>query len=561
MMQKLWTNSETRYLNPVKLLVDLVKPQNLVLIAGRGTAKTTDIIAERAIDVCYDMPRSPLAFISDTYVNLLTNIVPAVILGWEERKKWKEGYHFVVDKAPPDHWPKPFIKTFNYKHTISTFLGNKFFLISLDRPSISAGISVVHHFMDETKYHPESKVSKLMPTLRGDAMLYSQSHYFMGQTICTDMPNPAVGEHDWMLRLEKNMNRRQIKMILQTAMEVNRLQIELMDSRGDKQKEQEITQELNEWLVRLRRARQGSTLFHTVSSYANADILTAAYFEKLYKSLDYEEFKVSVLSLRGTLSRGERFYGKLGPQHFYTDGYDYEYYDQYGIRDNVSLTSRGLRYCDPTKPLEGGLDMGNMISLVIGQDQGKVYRVLKNMYVIPDQWIREIADKFLSYFAPHQNKVIKLWYDRAANAYQAQKEDFATKVKYCIEHRDYHGKSEPTGWKVILMSRNQKNITHQEEYDLMNELMGGGNPHLPKLQIDQYECKELKSSLELAPVVKDPRSGMLKKDKRSEKLPHARLPMESTNMSDAFKYLLCRESLLRLVKKRTRGLLGDPNVY
>jgi hypothetical protein len=81
-------------------------------------------------------------------------------------------------------------------------------------------------------------------------------------------------------------------------------------------------------------------------------------------------------------------------------------------------------------------------------------------------------------------------------------------------------------------------------YDLMNVVMDETDNRLPKLLIDQFNCKELKSSLELAPA--KPGTGMEKvqKDKSSEKLPAHRLPMESTNMSDAFKYLMCRKEWL-----------------
>ena len=105
-------DSEIRYANWIKTIIDLIKPKNLVFIGGRGTAKSTDIIAERSIDICYDMPRAPFAFVADTYVNLMTNIVPAILLGWE-RKKWfeydpvKNFGHYVVDSQPPSGWPQP----------------------------------------------------------------------------------------------------------------------------------------------------------------------------------------------------------------------------------------------------------------------------------------------------------------------------------------------------------------------------------------------------------------------------------------------------------------------
>ena len=557
--------TEIRYSNQVKMLIDLIKPKNLVFIGGRGTAKSTDIIAERAIDICHEMPRAPFAFVADTYVNLMTNIVPAILLGWE-RKKWfeydeKSGFgHYIVDKQPPGNWPLPYIKTFDYKHTISTFLGNKFFLLSLDRSSISAGISVVHHFIDECKFAREDRVSKLFPTLRGDSLMYGNSPYFMGQTFCTDMPNPNLGEYDWIFRLEKNMNKKQIITILQAALVVNEINIDINNAIRE-ERDDSVIQNLKKlhakWLDRYRKMRYGSTFFHIVSSFANADVLTINYFKNLFESLELEEFKSSVLSIKATLEKNVRFYGNLKSTHFYEDSYNYAYYDQFGILDNVSQSSQGLKYIRHDQLLEAGFDAGNMMSIVIGQEQGSTYRVLKNMYVLSPQWIQDLASQFLSFFEKHQRKTIHLYYDRSANQYSKSKQDFATKLKQSIE---YHSTGKPTGWNVVLMSVGQANINHSEEFDLMNELMSGRNKHLPDLQIDLHECRELKSSLEIAPLTKDGR-GNIKKDKRSEKLDPKRLPMESTNFSDAFKYLLCRKKYLKIVKsKHSISSFGDVSV-
>ncbi len=547
--------SEIRYANWIKSVIDLIKPKNLVLIAGRGTAKSTDIIAERSIDVCYDMPRGPFAFVGDTYVNLMTNVIPGVLLGWE-RKKWyeynKESHfgHYVVDTAPPDHWPLPYIKTFNYKHTISTFLGNKFFLLSLDRASISAGISVVHHFSDETKFQREDRMSKLFPTLRGDSVLYGNSHYFMGQTFCTDMPNPNSGEHDWLLRLEKNMNKEQIINIIQTALVVNELNIKLIRAKKNEfvspKQIRSIEKQIENWSVRLNKIRQNSTFFYIVSSFANADILTMNYFKNLIETLEFEEFKSSVLSIKATLEKGSRFYANLNSTHFYLDGYNYKYYDKFGLLDNIKQSSEGLKYINHDKLIEAGFDAGNMMSLVFGQEQNNVYRIFKALYVLTPEWIRELANKFIEFFKNHKAKTLHLYYDRSANQYNKAKQDFATKLKQNIE---IDAISKPTGWHVVLMSVGQGNITHSEEFDLMTELMSGKNKHLPNLLIDAHECKELKSSLELAPLIKDSR-GNIKKDKSSEKLASHRLPSESTNFSDAFKYLICRKKYLKIVKHR-----------
>ena len=549
--------ADVKYANWISTLVDIIKPTNLYLFGGRGMAKSTEILAKRSIDIIYDMPRASFAFVSDTYVNLMTNIIPAIMLGWEGRIY--EGYHYVADIPPPDHWKKPLIKTFSYKHTISTFNGCKFFLTSLDRPSSNAGISVVHHFGDEAKYLQWDKLSKLFPTLRGDYALYGHSHYFMGQTFCSDMADPMAGESDWMLRMEKNMDKAHIIRIIQAAMILNEINLELYNAEQkgeDPERIILIRKNQARWAERVRKIRQDSTFFYIVSSFANADILTLKYFENLLATLTFEEFKTSVLSIKKTLEQGARFYGALEDKHFYADGYNYDYYDKFGIRDNVSQTSAGLRYIEHDKILEGGFDAGNMMSLVIGQQQGDVYRVLKGLYTINPESIRELGDKFIQFFEPHKRKVLHLYHDRSTNAYRKIGRDIASQLKHDIE---YNRLGQRSGWTVQLMSVGQGNITHSDEFNLMNIMMGEKDKRLPKLLIDKFECKELKSQLEITPVSKRP-NGEIIKVKKGDKLPPNRLALESTNFCDAFKYMMCRQTWLAMARQKRGITFGSLNI-
>ena len=219
-------SSEFRFSNWISALIDMAKPTNLYLYGGRGTAKSTDILAKRIIDIIYDMPGAPFAFVADTYVNLITNILPHIFIGLD-RMKFFENYHYVIEQRPPEHWPKPMVKTYDFKHTITTFNGCKFFLKSLDRPSINAGISVVHQFGDESKYLQKEKLSKFFPTLRGDLIKFGHSHYYLGQTFCSDMPDPNFGESDWMDRMAARMDKKQIMKIIQVAQIVNDFNLKL----------------------------------------------------------------------------------------------------------------------------------------------------------------------------------------------------------------------------------------------------------------------------------------------------------------------------------------------
>jgi hypothetical protein len=546
---------EIQYSSWIKMLIDLISPQNLYLVGGRGVAKSSDILAERSLNVIYDMPRASFAFVSDTYVNLLSNILPAIQDGWT-RKKFYDGVHYVVNKPPPDSWALPFVPTITFQHTISCFNGSKFLLKSLDRPSINAGISVAHHFGDEAKYLKKDKLNRLFPTLRGDAVLLRHSPYFMGQTFCTDMPNGAYGDDTWILDMQKKMDKTMIEKIVQTAMVVNDIQLKIMYA---KRKSTGVTtlrylnNQLLLWQSRLNKIRHNSTYFHVVSSFANCDILTLDYFKNLLSTLGPEEFRTSVLSLPGSLSVESRFYFNLNENNFYQDSYNYAATNAFALSNTVPLSSGGLKHCIEDQPLEAGFDAGNMMSLLIGQDQGNVMRALKFMYTLVPEFIEHLAWKFLDYFSDHKTKLLFLYYDRSANAYGLAKKDFASQLKQAIETRD--GKR--TGWNVMLMSLSQRNIEHWQEYKLVNEMLSGRNKDLPQILIDGFECRELKSSLELAPM--DKSKGKIVKVKKSEKLPLKRLPLESTNASDAFKYWICRKRFIQILKGKTVAI-GDPKV-
>jgi len=288
-----------------------------------------------------------------------------------------------------------------------------------------------------------------------------------------------------------------------------------------------------------------------------ADILTVNYFIRQLEKLGIEDFKTTILSMKKKLEPGQMFYGNLTAGHFFYDGYDYDnYYDKL---DKITLenhTSAGLKYLRKNEPLDIGFDAGNMMSLIIGQEQPGVNRVVKELHTISPELIPDLARKFKDFFKDHLMKVVYLWPDRAAYQYKKIHHDFASKLKYSIEHTD---DGRPTGWRVEFMNIGQANITHADEFELMNEFMGGKNKDLPRLWIDGNECKCLKSSLELAKVRKNAK-GEIEKVKSSEKLSPHRLAMESTNFSDAFKYYLCRRKYMAIVNKKRRAKMGSVGI-
>lgn len=541
--------AEYQYVNPAGMFFEVVDPTNLYIIAGRATGKTTSIQARRSVRISKAMPGAYFAFVGDYYSNLLSNTVPSMIKGWNDMGL-KEGVHYVTNERPPAHFDKPYKTPMSYKHTISFYTGCFYKLVSMDVVSSMAGDSYQHIFGDEVKYLDKSKVDKLLPAARGERLRFGGSHYYLGKTFTTDMPNLLnVNEYDWILDQEKNMNVEQVEQIIQASLIVNEIKKAMVAAFLNKDANEFAKQKRNfyRWNQRLAKVRLNSTLFHVISTFANADILQLEWFEEQLKVLGPEQFRPSILSMKHEIKQGEKFYPFLGMEHFYEDGILQNFFFNYGFGDKVEITADGLKYLNPRQKLEAGVDFGDMMSMVVGQEQGWTQRILKNFYTL-EQSETFIAKQFLDFFRNHKMKVLDMYYDRSGNQHHKTGRDWATAMKNAIEMPD----GKPSGWRVNLMSVGQATILQEEEFNLMRMVMSETNTRLPKLKICLQQCRELKSSMEVAKQIIKPdlKTGVrrIHKNKSSEQITMERRPMWSTNMSDALKYYMCRPKYMAIMK-------------
>ncbi|WP_282635787.1 hypothetical protein [Sphingobacterium thalpophilum] len=571
------------YMNWLAQMALMILPKFLYMVLGRGSAKTTEIVVERLIAMAEDMPGAPIVWVSDTYSNLQKNVLPSVLEGLE-RKGYREGIHYVLGKQPPEfseaekedlppelreHFWKPYNRLVTYKHTMIWYTGLNVTFGSLDRPASLAGRSYVHVIGDEVKYFPEHKIANLMKALRGYIVKYGKSPFYLGHTFTTDMPNPAnIGEYDWILKQVNKMRKWGILRVLKAAFVLNEAIQERIyyQQRNDLEEAAKKLRTEERWRERWRMARMhkdGSTLFFIASSLVNVDILTPNWFADAVAS-DLGDVDTAILSLKPSLESGERFYANISDIHFYKDGLDPKWHDRFGINDTADC--RELKYLNRKKAIEAGLDFGNMMSLTIGQPKpGNEYRILKFMHVLSPKHIVHLAAEFREYFSTQEEKTLNLYYDRAGNNQKEAGIDQATAFKNAMEwvENEQTKHRARTGWKVNLLSRNQGIIPQQEEYIFMQTIFGGFNKKLPKISIDMYQCKCLKASLELARTkIKPTKTGgkMITKNKTSESLPIHRLPMESTNPSDSFKYLMMRREWRALVKSKATNIEDTSSV-
>ena len=548
------------YINQYAMLAALTMPQNFIGVLGRASAKTTQFQAMRIQQAVQECPGAPFVWVTDTYSNLHKNVIPSVLeglrfLGWELDRE------FIIDRQPPIEWQRRMYNVIDkYKQVMTFWNGFTFTFVSLDQPSIGAGRSYVGLFGDEVKYWPEEKFTNIRKAVRGYRARYGDSPWYRSLSLTTDMPNPNhIGEYTWVMKLAKLMDKKKIKTLLQTGRVLNEARRRYADvlPAGDDHAIELARRNMQRWQERWNELRKGSTLFMVASTLINADVLGEEFFQEELKA-GLEGIDTNLLSIPVKLEAGQRFYTTLTAHDFYTDGSDNSVIDQhdYGWEEDCSV----LRYLDPLKPLEGGMDDGNMKSMVLGQHRGREYRLLKELYTLPPENERQLADKFLQYFAPHKTKILRLYFDRAMNNYQRQGNDMARRIKQAIE---VDADGQRTGWRVQLMSRGQGDIYSHTEYNFFSALFSGQlNRRLFRLRIDAHNCQNLKMEMENTPtmVAEDKRTGRkdIRKQKKGDKLPLHRLPQESTNLTDAMKYLIMRPDWVNVWKASQKNMLIDP---
>lgn len=553
-------SQQNRYINQYAMVAALSMPQNFIGVLGRASAKTTQFQAmriQRAVEEC---PGAPFVWVCDTYSNLHKNVIPSVLeglrfLGWEENT------HFVIDRQPPEAWQRQMYNVVDkFKQVMTFWNGFTFTFVSLDRPSIGAGRSYVGLFGDEVKYWPEAKFANIRKAVRGYRARYGDSPWYRSLSLTTDMPNPNhIGEHTWVMKLCKLMDKERVKLLLQVGMAVNEERRRLVRAMqtDDLQEQRNAERSLRRWEERWTELRRGTTLFMVASTLINADVLGEEFFsEELQSGL--EGVDTNLLSIPQKLSADQKFYPTLSARDFYHDGVRIDVLEQHAY--GWEQDSSALRYLDPGRPIDGGMDDGNMKSMVFGQQQGHEYRVMKELFTLPPDNERQLADQFLRYFAPHRTKLLRLYYDRAMNNYLRVGTSAIQRIKTAIETRADGTRS---GWRVQLMSVGQGNIYSNQEYQFFSALFARDlQTRLFTLHIDAQNCLCLKAEMESAPVrvVEDKRTGRkdLRKDKRGEKLPVRRLPMESTNLTDALKYLIMRRQWVNVWQNVGKTSALDP---
>ncbi|MGM9763350.1 MAG: hypothetical protein ACI3ZQ_04960 [Candidatus Cryptobacteroides sp.] len=518
------------YMNKVQALANAVDPNKLIGALGRGTGKTTGITAPRAIRVASLMPRETSIISHNSFVALMTNVIPVLLGAFRQdikmqdgttRPMMKEGFDFVVgEKDLPHHFEKPRYPVLEPERCIIFANGHVLRAVAVDRADSIAGSSIVHGIFEEMKYSNGEKLrSRIIPAIRtsriGAGSDVHKCHLHGGITGVSDIGRVSIGESNWFTDYEKQMNRELIEDILSLALYVNRAQVNLQN--GQKSRISESV--LKKWAPLLSEMRKSAVLYIRASTFINRDVLGYDYFKTQMDLLQMSEFLSSICSI-GDRNRDNLFFELWDDaKHTYEDSYKYSSLDKLTLKSTFVIDASCLQYYDPTDKIEIGYDPGNFASMLVGQEKPREneYRILKEFFVYAPDDIPELARQFNAYFGPAaRNRRIDLYYDRAGNKKNEKRanETDAKTLKSALE---------AYGWSVQLMNLGQRTIFYWEHHRLWKRLLAENENKIPRIRIDSNECPNLVSAMYYCKKI--PGSSPVELDKSPEK--NVRIDMQA----------------------------------
>ena len=524
------------YQNTTQALATVIDPNKLIVVAGRGTGKTTHVTAPRILRVAGSMPRETSIISHKSYVALFSNVIPAILEFFRSdrggnRTLLTEGIDYVVgEKDLPKHFRQPRYPVLNPERSIVFANGHVLQAVSIDRPDSIAGSSIVHAFFEEMKYSDGEKLrSRIIPAIRtsriGDGSAAYRSYLHGGITGVSDIGRMSIGEDNWFTDYEKKVDAQLISDIVTLSLYINREEIRKRNGAA-------IVASIGKYRDILSSLRRKATYYIRVSTFINRDVLGFDYFRTQKEMLSMSEFLSSICSI-GDRNRDNLFFELWDEdRHAYDDSYKYETVARLNIKETFRLDASYLKYFDSAEKLLIGYDPGSFASIVVAQEKKgeNTLRVLKEFFVFPPQDIPDLAAQFNTFFASSRFRRIDLYYDRAGN----RKNDRRANE---TDAREMKSELEKYGWIVTLKNLGQATIYHWQHHRLWKRLLAEDERSVPKIRIDANECPNLVSAMYCCKKV--PGSSPVELDKTPEKKVDIRLQAGLTpQIPSALTYLV-----------------------
>jgi len=483
------------HFNKPQLRSSLIGANEETAIWGRGTGKSTGLIAPRSIECIFSMPRSRGVFVGETYLQLVERTLPPVIQGWEEMG-YERDVDFILFKQPPKDWPTPYVGPLKPDHTIYWRNGTVISLVSQDRPGTSNGMSVDWIIGDEAKLLNKQRLDEeLLPTNRGNERYFRGIPVHHSVLYATDMPTSPKAK--WLLESEKQQDPELIRLILA-------VRVAMFDAYRKRQRAR-YHRLLKQW----NQLRSIAVYHSRASTLDNVEVLGMKFIRRLKRTLPDLVFQTSVLNLPITqVEHG--FYALLDEDYHCYNDVDYTFVDSLNLylpNDDSIIDCRKDGDLDRTRPLSMSIDYNASINpMCVGQRFGQYLRFQNAPYVVHPMRLKDLVTETCKYYQPYPTKEIDFFYDHTMVGTSA-----TSTLSYMDETQELFDKK---GWKMNLI-----NIGHTPSpyarYLLWGYGFAGDDTRFLQPRINRSNCKYLIMSMQQAALKQV--GDEYKKDKSDER--------------------------------------------
>ena len=447
--------------------------KHIYLEMTRGSGKTF-IFAKRMLDLCKEMPKSSIALVGPTYVQILNKTLPSAIEGLAMFGFYQD-VDYVIGRSGKKHgFEMPFQPPQQWNNIIHFSNGTIFQLVSLDNPNSGRGLNAYAEMGDEAlTLDPDKLGVNVKATNRSKKKEFEKSRLLGSEFYVSSTPITKKGQ--WFVEKEKEA----------------------------KLKPKEI-------------------LFLSATSKSNPHI-QADYEERMKTAFTSNViYEAEILNIRPK-SVKDGFYANINPnRHYYLSNND-TYLESVDISKKYKSSSLQDNDIDFHSPLILSFDFGVFNSMVISQAFDNEYRVLNSLHVHNPKLLDDLLiDEFIPYYRLHKWKVAYIYgghdgHNRLANSSRTlfeQIKDILTKH----------------GWTVYVQAKKVA-PSHADKYLLINAMLKETEPNLPVIRINEQNNPDLIKALESAEA-KEGLKG-IEKNKSSER--NQSIPQEhATHYTDAF---------------------------
>ncbi|MGV3560772.1 hypothetical protein [Larkinella arboricola] len=455
---KLSTNrANLVYVFPKQKLFLESTAQRKTLLAGRAFGKTFLLLVSIAYFARF-MHRAKFFLAGLTFAQLLNIVLVDMAdafkgMGWREYDEKTGLGHYVLFKAPPDHWPKPYKAPKTWDRTITFITGFCVQLLSFERPDANRGGNYDGGLIDESALFKDEWVKTiLMPML-----MRANTHRFTGNWMHNSLydftSNPWHESGKWVFLTEELMK------------------------------------------------KDPKKYFFIEGNCDENPTLHPDYKKTQEELLSPLQFQIEVLNKRIAKLPNCYYPSFEDAKHCSVDTYRYD-------QSEKGVWMPTFSDYNPGKALEISFDFNAAIcSAVVCQEGVKELRFINSVYAKvadPDRTlVATLAHRLVNTYSGHARKELFLYGDAYGESKSAGTNDtFFDQVRAVFQQ---------AGWKVYdrIMKTNPE---HVDKFTLIDKLLLESDDRFPRVRINQNTCKALIISIQNSPI----KEGFAK-DKRSEK--------------------------------------------